>query len=121
MDAYDKKQYDRLTLDKQHSLYPEPGDYWAERLFNGVLVVLRVTNTEIIICKERKDVGRDYWTWNLNRVRTVSREYFTNYVRYNVVSERCWCSVQPKAHMWAVENFEETMKEIENDFIGCPV
>ncbi len=101
------------VLNHKHAMYPERGYYWSEMLC-PVLVVLKVTDTQVVFCKTKKPVGKDYWTWDLSKKDILPRLAFFKYLQYETLP-KCWCDVNPKAHIELIEQLEE------EDFEGYPV
>lgn len=99
---------ERHELNNKHKLNPEPGDAWFERLFTGICVVIGTVGTMVILCKTKKDVGGNQWTWDLDKLEMKSKDDFSAYVSYSSASMKdlTWCDVQPGAHMWVVEQLK---------------
>lgn len=98
----------QLDLNIRHVEQPIPGDVWEEQ-FKNICVVLEVTATEVVLCKTTKSLDKAYWTWDLYKTETVSREDFIRYVCYNseeaFVNRKTWCDVCPQKHYWAVDTY----------------
>ena len=90
----------------EHLENPEPGDYWHEML-TPICVVLGVTPTEVLICKEREYLPGDRWTWDLGKIVKMSKEDFRKWLTYDTDCSKTWCRVRPGAHKWAVDYFME--------------
>lgn len=111
--AYDADE--QKALDEKHATDPQPGDYWQEMLM-GVLVVLSRTGDLVHICDGKKDAGRDHWTWDFKKLKTLTIEQFKKRLGYGTIPGY-WASVWPGAHMWAVKEMESSSRwpDPEND------
>lgn len=105
----------RKERDLKHALNPEPGDYWDEMLV-GVCVVLEVTDTHVVICKSKRIVDSDHWTWDLSKKTYLSRQEFKKWLEYDTMPNNFWASVNPRHHIWAVKehNKGDNMTDINN-------
>lgn len=83
----------------QHARNPEVGDYWHE-MFCPVMVVLDVTSLHVIICKKKKDVDRDHWTWDVSETKHLTREQFALEPHYSTakMAHKFHCDVIPRGH-----------------------
>jgi hypothetical protein len=104
------KQREELNL--IHAISPEPGDYWDEMCV-GICVILEVTDDNVVICKTKKNVDSDHWTWDLSNTTSLSKKEFKKWLEYDTIPNKFWASVNPRKHIWAVE---ETIKgdQMEN-------
>lgn len=93
----------QLELNQHHKQHPQPGDYWVERLFSKVCVVIQVLPSHVILCSTAKAVTTDHWTWDLAKLEMKSKEEFAQYLSYASVPGKTWCDVRPGQHIWAVE------------------
>lgn len=96
-----------------HAHNPEVGDYWVERILNGVLVVLDVTKDKVVFCKKKKQLKDDKWTWDLSEVWFNSRKEFREYLEYGTMPGKYWADVRPGMHLWAVEEYLKIRKNSE--------
>jgi hypothetical protein len=97
---------EQLQSDDVHARNPEPGDYWSDHLV-GVCVVLAVKRNEVTLCKTKKDIGRDYWTWDLQQQSTMSKEEFREWLSYGPTSNGYWATCQPGYMLWASDKVKE--------------
>ncbi len=95
-------------LDKKHAENPEPGDYWNECL-SGTCVILAVEGDQVTLCKKRKQVGPDHWTWDFSEIKTLSKTEFKRWISYDSI-DGFWISVMPAKHEWAVEAYLATLE-----------
>ena len=102
-------------LNKKHALDPKPGDYWQEMLC-AVCVVLAVDNTHVTICKHKKDVDRNHWTWDLAHITTMSRNEFYRWLEYDTIPNKFWCCAEPEKHKWAIEEYRQLHNITDIDF-----
>lgn len=86
----------------KHADDPQPGDYWHE-MFCGICVVLEAGLFSVTVCKTKKDVDADSWTWDLTKTHTMKRRDFSAWLRYDTIPDKTWAIVEPEAHKWAVE------------------
>lgn len=93
-------------LNERCASQPEPGDYWQEMLC-GAAIVLAVSETDVTICRTKKDAGPGRWTWDLTKAEKMGRDEFERYVRYDT-NDGFWCDVMPGAHRDFVPLFEAT-------------
>lgn len=84
---------------------PQPGDYWQE-MFNPYFLVLRVIGDNIVIVDKRKDVGKDYWAWDIDAWKVVDRAYISSKVRYSTIDGFC-ADVLRDRHKPFIEAFNE--------------
>lgn len=75
---------------------PRPGDYWEDHLTPAV-VVLAVTPRTVVVCRERKDVSPNRWTWDLSKAQTMSRHEFARWLEYDT-RPGTWATVHREAH-----------------------
>jgi hypothetical protein len=96
--------HERGAINNEHAKNPQPGDYWVE-MFCGVCVVLSVSGRYVTLCKTKKDVDRDYWTWDLDQAEIMTRDQFNDWLHYECpeLAHKTWCDCSPRAHLWAVE------------------
>jgi hypothetical protein len=86
-------------LNTKHAAEPHPGDYWHE-MFCPIRVVLAVTSETVVICEDRKDSGKNHWTWDLTKAKKILRENFGSRLHYesNAMKHKFWCDVEPECH-----------------------
>lgn len=84
---------------------PQPGDYWQE-MFNPYFLVLRVIGDNIVIVDKRKDVGKDYWVWDLDECKVVDRAYISRKVKYGSIDGFC-ADVMRDKHKPFIEAYNE--------------
>lgn len=92
-------------LNVEALLNPLPGDYWQE-MFNPYFLVLRVKGDDIVIVDKRKDVGKDYWAWDLDKCKVVDRAYISRKVRYSTIDGFC-ADVMRDSHKPFIELYNE--------------
>jgi len=82
-----------------HRYYPLTGDMWEDHMVY-CCIVLEVNEHSVAICQDKKQVDDNYWTWDLTKVKTVTRAEFETLFLYdshkNVKGARCWASVVPE-------------------------
>lgn len=74
---------------------PQPGDYW--HVYSPVLVVIAVTDDNVMICEKRKNVGRlqdGFWTWDISQLTTLTKDEFVKKLSYNseFMKHKTWAS-----------------------------
>ena len=77
-------------------LDPSPGDYWEDHLAPAA-VVLAVTPQTVVVCRERKDVSPNRWTWDLSKSETMTRGQFARWLEYDTMLGT-WATVHREAH-----------------------
>ena len=91
------------ALDAEHADDPQPGDYWEE-MFCGICVVLAVDDGAVTLCRTKKDVDSESWTWDLAKRESMRLLAFSKWLHYQSsgMAHKTWCHVHPQAHTWAV-------------------
>lgn len=87
-------------MNEKHINDPMPGDYWHE-MFTGICVVLAVDENNVTICRKKKDVDRDHWTWDLSEKEVMTRLDFKTWLSYGTIPGT-WADVSRKRHKWAI-------------------
>lgn len=77
----------------KHAKNPQPGDYWHE-MFTPILLVLKVTRKQVIFLEKVKAVGKDRWTWDVEKVSVLPRKEFKKKLYYSTMP-KTWCDVVP--------------------------
>lgn len=97
---------DRKALNKEHTIRPQPGDLWIERVAATYLVVWTdgwyVEYLDHAVHRKTMDDG---WTWDTDKplIRKTVEE-FSKMLHYSNTPELgCWCDVSPGQHEWAVQ------------------
>lgn len=85
----------------QHAETPEPGDYWTEMLC-PVCVVVDVYGNNVIICKTKKNIDVDHWTWDLTKLEMMPKEKFRQWISYGDSGSGTWADCLSK-HEWVTE------------------
>jgi hypothetical protein len=93
----------------KHATNPEPGDYWSDHLV-GVCVVLAVYLGNVVICRTKKDIDADHWTWDLTKLDTFRISEFNRWLSYSEIPGY-WGEVTPRGHLWAVKEAEELNRD----------
>lgn len=100
----DRSYFDRMKEDNtKHVADPQPGDYWHE-MFVPYVVVLAVDGDNLTVCRKRKDVDKDHWTWDLTQTSSMTKQELRELVTYGTIPGFV-ADVVPQSHMWAVEAF----------------
>ena len=81
----------------RHRQLPEVGDYWHEML-TPILVVVAALPRHVVVCREKKSVSAERWTWALDKLEIFSRPDFSKYLTYKTMPDKTWCDVLPR-HM----------------------
>ena len=89
----------------EHARNPLPGDYWSDHLCPVCVVITTFANL-VVICKTRKPVDSEHWTWDLTKLDTMKRHEFTRFLGNKHISGY-WAEVSPQRHMWVVKALEE--------------
>jgi hypothetical protein len=102
----------REELNEKHRWSPEPGDMWDERCMY-VAIVLDVRDSWVTICRDRKTVDEDHWTWDLDKVKTITIEQFASIFLYhghevNMVGANCWADVNPRKGLQFAQEWKRT-------------
>ena len=71
-------------------------------MFNPVAVILGVSGDYLTICKTTYQHG-DGWTWDLDKLESMSKQEFKDWISYNTIDH--WCDVSEHKHKFAVEIF----------------
>lgn len=89
-------------LDKSHALNPRIGDYWQEMLTPICVVVGRPSTDTVLICKGKRAVGADSWTWDLSKLEKMSITDFSEFLHYKSpeMKGKFWCHCLPEKHTW---------------------
>lgn len=82
----------------RHLENPMPGDYWNEMMC-PCLVVLGINKRGVLVCDGTKPVGTERWTWDFEKVRTITKDELREAVRH------CYC--YPEFHKSIVTAFKE--------------
>lgn len=107
---FENSHFDNLTaLSKVRCRAPEVGDYWSD-MFCPVLVVVRVTDSHVMFCGTIKEVDSAHWTWDLSKLRMMSREGFAKRLTY-ATKDDCWCEVSLKPHHWVAKEIAKLAEE----------
>src|SRR6478609_9120499 len=89
---------DILRRGKEHAVNPEAGDYWTDH-FSPVYAVVDVGPFHVSFLYETEATDVDHWTWDVTKVRTVTRREFNDLVRYRGISkggsDEVWCECWP--------------------------
>lgn len=94
----------QIELNDKHLDDPQPGDYWHE-MFCGICVILKRIRNQVVLCRTKKSIDKDHWTWDLDRLEIMTLDDFKAWLSYNSIPG-CWCDVCPKYH-------KHILKEIE--------
>lgn len=111
MERHDFAKQDALNL--EHTLRPEPGDYWHE-MFSPQFLVVSADGAfvEFLDAKTHVMPFQDGYAWNVEEAPTrMTLEQFAERVRYGPsMGTKTWCDVVPnaKGHAWAVAASLET-------------
>lgn len=100
-----KIDYDeRQSINISHAEFPCPGDYWDE-MFSGQYMIVVVTPSLVALCEEKIPAGLDHWLFDLSKITVMTREQFSDRVRYSSTSmnHKTWCDVHPRALAQDVE------------------
>jgi hypothetical protein len=104
------KNDERNELNVKHLAYPQPGDYWHE-MFCGYLVILKVEADKIYICDVKKDIDSEYWEFDLEKSRIISKQELERDVKYSTI-DGFVADVIPEHLMPTVRKWEK---------LGCPI
>lgn len=109
----------QAELTRAHRLNPTVGDYWEDH-FCPVMVVLEVTDTTVTIADKTKKVDSNHWTWDEDKVKTITRDEFAKRPLYDKsgqgsIGDRCWCHVHPGSHIDVVEAWRALPTKIVMD------
>lgn len=86
---------EQIALNVQHSLHPEPGDYWEDH-FVGVLQVIATAHGMVIFLD--KKIEESYgWNWDQSKPRALSLAEFRTFLQYKSpnMDGRTWACVHP--------------------------
>jgi len=81
------------SVTELHATSPEIGDYWHE-MCNPVCAVVGVVDEGVIICKKKKDVGVNSWTFDTKVLEFMSFYNFRTWLSYGSI-EGYWADVIP--------------------------
>ena len=98
-------KFNNKELNERHAKDPKLGDYWHE-MFNGICVVIEVDLIHVTICKTKRSVGMNEWTWDLSNLDIMTHEEFQRWLSYDT-RPGYWADVIPEDHLWAVECAKE--------------
>lgn len=100
---YEKQRIEQKAINEEHISKPKPGDFWNEMYF-PICVVIANIGKNVMICKTRKNVGKNKWTWDLEKLDILNLREFKEWLSYK--SDKIlgyWCDCNPEAHKWVVE------------------
>lgn len=101
--GYDHRKQQHLN--QKHVIDPQRGDYWNEMLV-GTCVVLSRVGDRVIVCKIKKPVDNNHWTWDLDQIEMMKIEQFKDWLTYDSISNKTWANVCPNHHLDFVEQWE---------------
>jgi hypothetical protein len=64
------------------------------------MVVLDVTPIHVVICDKTKPTDKDHWTWDIDKIKVLTREAFALVPHYSSpkMADKFHCDVVPKGH-----------------------
>jgi hypothetical protein len=91
---WDERQRENIY----HAEFPVAGDYWEE-MFSGQYLIVVVTTSLVALCQDKKAVDDQHWQFDLSKITVLTREQFSDKVRYSTPSmnHKTWCDVHPGA------------------------
>lgn len=104
-------------LNIEHTIRPQPGDYWQDMCSPCFLVVwsdgeyMEYLDTDV----HRKRIGDYNWTWDTTKPPLRCRiEEFAKQLRYETIPDSCWADVMPDhpAHRFAVPLALQARKKV---------
>lgn len=94
---FDFKKQEKLNL--KHRDAPQAGDYWSERMFLPIFLIIEVCRFGIIILEETKYINGGFLTWDVEKVSVLSLKKFSKKVSYTSM-DKTWCDVTPNSKDW---------------------
>jgi hypothetical protein len=92
-------------LAELHATQPCVGDFWHE-MYSPICAVVAVEDDHVLLCVKYvpSSDGR-YWTWspNVSDLVVKSLEEFSQWLRYDSMSDKFWCRVIPRRDAWLAE------------------
>ena len=93
---------------------PKIGDYWSERLFVPVAIVVDVTDTTVLVCEKIKQLTLNSWICDLSNLIRYTRADFIQRFRYgridnpdfiatddeNNIKNKFWADVETEEYPW---------------------
>lgn len=62
---------------------PRPGDYWTERVFTPIFLVVRVKGEEItVLDASDRIIGETHWHFDYAKSKVVNKEWMEKLVKY---------------------------------------
>jgi hypothetical protein len=89
---------------------PQIGDYWHE-MFCPQLVVIGRKGDSVVVCDATKEVDSSHWTWDVERVTTLTLAEFKKRLCYSseAMKNKTVANVNPRAHKWVRKACQEAL------------